>query len=800
MMKAVIMAGGEGTRLRPLTCKIPKPMVPVVNRPMMEHILNLLKRHQITEIANTLWYLPDHIRDYFGDGEQWNVNMEYFVEEKPLGTAGSVKNAQDFLTEPFVVVSGDSLTDIDLSAAIRFHQQKGSLATIVLTKVDNPLSYGVVITAGDGKITKFLEKPGWSQVFSDTVNTGIYILEPEVLAKIAFNEKYDFSQDLFPRLLAEQAPLYGYIAEGYWSDVGNLDVYRRSQQDCLDGKLWIEMPVPVRTGVWIEDGARIAADAVLEGPVYIGRESKVSDGAYVGPYTIVGDHGYIAAGASLKRSTLWNGVNVGKESQIRGTILTSQVFLEDKVKTFEGAVIGEKTRIGLQTMISPNVKVWPGKQVISGSTLNQALVWGHQEDPAIFTETGMRGDIRGLLTPEMITKIGLAYGAWVGCGKNLLVTADGSKIGRITKRSLTAGLLSAGVHVLDGGTVSGNLTRYGVAYLQANGALHCHQVTDQENQINIQAWDKDGYWLAKGDQRKIENLFWRDDFPRPSCEDLGELSYVPSLVKQYVASVVELYSNRLTGLAVGLTSDASSPLQEGGLAALVLDFLEKAGCSVSEDASSVQILIDGDRWSIKDERDEELNEDHWWELYSQVLARRQTGDIAVPIDVSHHISQSAKAKKLGVHWTKKDQRAWMEIASELGNTVSYDGHKGEFFPYIEPLISIAEILSFLKETGQPLHSLRSTVASTRLDKTVFCPWKDKGRVMRTLMNSADVTKSSFVDGLKHHTASGWALVIPDGDNPVFNISTEAETVEEANHLADYYTKTIENILQGEGAH
>ena len=240
-MKAVIMAGGEGTRLRPLTCNLPKPMVPIVHKPMMEHILNLLKAHSIHEIASTLWYLPQDVMDYFGDGSQFGVSMEYFVEEEPLGTAGSVKNAEDFLNETFVVVSGDSLTDIDLSKAVAFHRERNAVATLVLTRVANPLNYGIVITGEDGRIRQFLEKPSWSEVFSDTVNTGIYVLEPEVLQEFAKGQNVDFSRDLFPKLLAKEAPIYGYIADGYWSDVGNLEVYRQAQQDCLDGKVRIDL-------------------------------------------------------------------------------------------------------------------------------------------------------------------------------------------------------------------------------------------------------------------------------------------------------------------------------------------------------------------------------------------------------------------------------------------------------------------------------------------------------------------------------------------------------------------------------
>lgn len=214
-MKAVIMAGGEGSRLRPLTCARPKPMVPILNRPCMEHIINLLRNYQIQEIAATLQYLPEEIQNFFGSGNDFGVNLHYFIEETPLGTAGSVKNAASFLNETFLVISGDALTDCDLQEAINFHKKKGALATLVLTTVACPLEYGVVITNKEGRVKQFLEKPGWGEVFSDTVNTGIYILEPDVLEFIEPGKMVDFSKDLYPQLLAVGEPLYAYIMRGY---------------------------------------------------------------------------------------------------------------------------------------------------------------------------------------------------------------------------------------------------------------------------------------------------------------------------------------------------------------------------------------------------------------------------------------------------------------------------------------------------------------------------------------------------------------------------------------------------------
>ena len=223
-MKAVVMAGGEGTRLRPMTANQPKPMLPVVNRPIMEHALRLLRRHGLTETVVTVQFLASIVRNYFGDGEDFGMRLQYATEETPLGTAGSVKNAEDALRdEPFLVISGDALTDIDLSDLIAFHKDNNALVTVALARVPDPLEFGIVIVDDDGKIQRFLEKPTWGQVFSDTVNTGIYVMEPEVLAHVPAGQVVDWSADVFPKLLENGAPLYGWIADGYWEDVGSLE-------------------------------------------------------------------------------------------------------------------------------------------------------------------------------------------------------------------------------------------------------------------------------------------------------------------------------------------------------------------------------------------------------------------------------------------------------------------------------------------------------------------------------------------------------------------------------------------------
>src|SRR4051794_11554388 len=251
-MKAGVMAGGGGTRLRPMTSSMPKPLLPVVNRPIMDHVLRLLRRHGLTEVVVTVQFLASLVRNYFGDGGDLGMSISYANEETPLGTAGSVKNAEEGLRDgTFLVISGDAITDIDLTDLIRFHRETGAMVTVCLTRVSNPLDFGITVLGEGGRVERFLEKPTWGQVFTDTVNTGIYVMEPEVFDFVAAGEEVDWSADVFPALLAAGAPVYGHVADGYWEDVGTHESYVRVQADVLNRQVEVEMAgFEVAPGVW----------------------------------------------------------------------------------------------------------------------------------------------------------------------------------------------------------------------------------------------------------------------------------------------------------------------------------------------------------------------------------------------------------------------------------------------------------------------------------------------------------------------------------------------------------------------
>lgn len=314
MMKAIIMAGGRGSRLHGLTMQYPKPMLPFLNKPVLAHILNLLKYHRITEVVITVQYLAEQIWTYFGDGHNLGMIIHYAVEETPLGTAGSVKNAQPYLdNEPFLVISGDIITDIDLTRAWQFHQAKEALFTLVLKDMVNPRGYGTVIIDCEGRLQNYREKPDCQPGISCTINTGIYILEPEVLNMMQPNQAYDFSYDIFPQLVCHNAPIFGYLADGYWCDMGSIQGYMAATADALMGKVkHIDRGVHIGGNIWVGRDVEIAPDAVLRGPICLGDKVRIHPGATIHGPSVVGDQTIIGPRAFIEQSIIGHNCWVGE--------------------------------------------------------------------------------------------------------------------------------------------------------------------------------------------------------------------------------------------------------------------------------------------------------------------------------------------------------------------------------------------------------------------------------------------------------------------------------------------------------
>ena len=461
-MKAVVMAGGDGARLRPLTIGRPKPMVPVVNKPVMGHILDLLKSHGITDVVVTLRYLASVIQDFFGDGNNLGMNITYVIEDAPLGTAGSVKHAAAYLDETFLVISGDALTDFDLTHIIHMHKARNALATITLTHVPNPLEYGVVITNAESYVDRFLEKPGWAELISDTVNTGIYVLEPAALELIPAGVPYDFSNDLFPAMLENHLPIYGHIADGYWCDVGNIAEYQRATGDLLYGRIKLAEPIGTHVGggIWVGENVEIAPSAQLFGPVYLGNEVKIKGDVQIYGPSVIRDNTVVDNYSRIERSIAWRNNYIGENCEIRGAIITRQCTIKPKVVIYEGVVIGDNCALGEGCVIHADVKLWPHKQVDDGATVKESIIWGEQGRRSLFSRFGVSGVVNVDLTPEYAAKLSAALGAMLPKGSFVAINRDVHRSSRMLKRAMVSGLPSTGINVWDLGTVAIPVARY----------------------------------------------------------------------------------------------------------------------------------------------------------------------------------------------------------------------------------------------------------------------------------------------------------------------------------------------------
>jgi len=358
--RVMIMAAGLGTRLRPLTDLISKPMAPIVNRPVMEHIVRLLAKHGFTEIICNLHWYPDVIKDYFGGGSKWGVRISYSYEEKLLGTAGGVNNVREFFgNKTFLVVSGDSLTDIDLTDVFEFHKKKGGVATLVLTGVEDTSQYGVVILDENGRIKGFQEKPLGGEVMSNLANSGIYFFEPEIFDFMPPKGKFcDFGKTVFPDLLKKNIEYYGYNNKQYWNDVGSLDDYQQGNFDALEGKVDVKIPgKKIKEGVWVGKNCKIQEGVIIIPPVCIGNNCTIKKGARLFGPIILGDNTIVDERAVLYRGIKWGSGYIGKDASLIGAIAGYNSEIKDNASVLEKAVIGSRSIIKDGIKIHPSVKV-----------------------------------------------------------------------------------------------------------------------------------------------------------------------------------------------------------------------------------------------------------------------------------------------------------------------------------------------------------------------------------------------------------------------------------------------------------
>lgn len=818
-LQVIIMAGGEGSRLRPLTCDLPKPMVPVGNRPVMEYTVDLCRRYGLKDIGVTVMYRPEEIRRHFGDGSGFGVKMTYFEEKEPLGTAGSVKNAAGWVKSTFVVLSGDALTDFDfdLERAVRFHRERKALATLVLKTVPIPLEYGVVITDESGRIRRFLEKPGWGEVFSDRVNTGIYILEPEVLDYIPAGEAYDFSQHLFPHLLGMGKPLYGCVLDGYWCDIGSLEQYRQAQHDLLSGR--VNLPLfgtEEKKGIRLGRGCVIHPTARIEGPVMVGDYTTVGANAYLGPGTVVGSRCFIGERASLKASVVWDGVYIGHRAELRGAVVCRGARIKDGAALYENSVVGEGSVVEEEARLQPGVKVWPGKYVERETVVRENLIWGNGTSQKIFGCHGVTGKVNVDVTPEFASRLASAFASTVGNGR-IGVSSDMAGSSQMMQKSVIAGLLAAGAQVFDLGQIPAPVHRFAVRQHRLDGGIHLRR--EDGDGIRIYFTGPKGTTIDRNWERKVENLLRRDDFRRAGGGSIGRVVYVPRVMEEYLhhlVGAVDAAAVKRAGLRLVLCYDTENLglivpalARELGWELLGwqrnLDFsrrrpeekiLAELTEKVREEEAHLGAWLDsnGEEMVLVDERGEVISDEALEALMVLVIFRERKGArVVAPVTAPAVLEDIARRYGGEVVRTATAPARRMEamLREDVAGT---QGSLPQFFLHFDALAALVRLTHALALTGQSLSHLRGEIPPYyRVARKLPCSWEEKGKIIRSLAEGAVEGEIEMLDGVKIYWDDGWTLVLPDADGPYYHVYSEAGTMEAAEELAGDLIEKIEAL-------
>jgi len=818
-MKAVIMAGGEGSRLRPLTCNRPKPMVPIVNKPVMEHIIELLKKYGIRDIAVTLQYMPEIIKDYFSDGSEFGVNLKYFTEDVPLGTAGSVKNCEEFLDETFIVISGDALTDINLDKAIEFHKKNSAMVTLVLKKVESPIEYGVVVTDQLGRITRFLEKPSWGEVFSDTVNTGIYVLAPEVLSYIKKNQRYDFSKDLFPILLNQNKPMFGFVTDDYWCDIGDLEAYVGVQNDILDKKVNIKIDArEIRQGVWVADGAVISKEALIKPPVLIGKNSVIKSGSTIGSYCIIGEASRIDEGSSVKKSILSKGCILKSNTQLRGCVLCNKVQFQEKASAFEGSVVGDNCIVGKNSVIKPGIKIWPNKNIDSGTDINSNLVWGSKYSKNLFGNRGILGEINMDITPEFASKLGVTYGAICERNSKIGVCCDDGDALRMLKKSLVSGLMSAGIEVYDIGTSLLPVTRSAIRFYNLDGGIHISAYGKDKDMLVIDVLNKLGSNIERGEERKIENSFIREDFIRCCVNEIKPIVTIPEHSVFYIQTILNSVLAKEHNFKIALITKSIylQNLVERILSELNCEFVfinsNIDGIHKKKESifSDIKTLTNGvkqggfdigvyfensyEKMMLVDTKGRVITDDLYMALISLIHLKTTKGNtVVVPLNTSDVIEKIAVQNDGSVVRTKTSTK---ELMNKMLCEEFQDSMTDFFTMNFDAIAGLVKIVDYMAVNDLKLSEIVDMIPDFHiLKKEVKCPWSAKGKVIRAIIEENDSANIETTEGVKVFADKGWVLVLPDAEKPICKVIGEGYSQEFANELTDLYVDKVKAISQ-----
>lgn len=810
-MQAVIMAGGFGTRLRPLTNNIPKPMVPVVNKPMLEHIFNLLKLHGITDYVMLLYFMPDKIQEYFGDGKDFGVTIRYITPDADYGTAGAVKYTEEFIKDKFVVISGDVLTDFNLTEIMQFHKEKNSLATISLYSAENPLQYGIVLTNDENKIVRFLEKPSSSEVFSDTINTGIYCFNKQIFDYIPKGENYDFSKDLFPKLLGLNESLYGYKCKGYWRDVGNLEEYMLANMEALRGDVYyIKEKDP--SGNCISKTVKFGNGAIIEN-------------------SIIGKDCVVDSGAIIRNSVLWSGVHVGSKVNLLFDVIGNHCTIGANTRINDFVFVGDNCEIGKNVFISSSIKVWDNKHIDNNAKITKSLIYEDTFFNELFTDSRISGLSNLQVNPEFAAKLGSVYGAYIGENKKILIGRDIDDVSNMIKRAVTSGLLSAGSSVIDLQLIPIPMLRQELKSGNGSGGIFVRKSPFDKATTDIIFFDKDGKDLSSNKTKSIERSFFSEEFQRASFYNVGSIRFPERTNEKYEdfflsclnLSVIKKRKFKLViDYSYGITAEilpnilgefdvqmvALSGYLDKDKITRSVDEFNKAFSNFTHVIKSLDydlgFMIDagGEKIWLVTSEGRKLDGHRFLVLVLKLflMTHPTVKKVAVPVQATSEVD--LVAKEFGVEVVRvKDSHYAMMMACEDKEVKFVGGVMGgflfpEFLHATDGMFSIAKILEMLAISGATIDQLDAETPRLYMVKeNLTCPKEEKGKVMRQFMEETINFKQELVDGVKLFLNGGdTVLFIPDKDRNIIHLNIETGSIEKSEKLLkEYKEKALKYI-------
>jgi len=822
------MAGGFGTRIQPLTNSLPKPMLPVVNIPIMEHTIKRLIGLGVEEFIILLYYKPEVIKDYFKDGSQLGIKIRYVLPAADYGTAGAVKKAQQFLNETFIVVSGDIITDFDFREIAGFHEFRKSQLTITLTSVQNPLQFGIVITDKEGKILKFLEKPGWGEVFSDTINTGIYIVEPEILDFIPENVPFDFSKDLFPLLMEKRIELYGFKAEGYWKDVGNPDAYREVHKDILEGRVKLQIPgkmVKYPDGVlFLQGNAELPESLKVKGTVVIGEGSEIGEGSLL-ENTVIGKRSEVGKRCQLKDCIIWSQAKLGNDCRLRNCVVCSYAELGNSVTALKGAIIAEKVKIEDQVQIVKDVVIWPEKFVESGSIVSSNLVWGEKWKRSLFEGGKISGRINVELSPELAAKLGAALGSTLPEGSWVYTSRDYHRASRMIKRAFVSGLLSSGVNVLDLKRFPHPAMRYLLERSSKVAGVHFEASSSSPGHTDILFFDGDGLPIDTAREKAIERLFFRERFRKVGPSEVGEIKESSYAVERYQKGIVETIDHKIKQpsyrVVVDLMNGIHSELYPELLAHFKIESVvlnsyfseeqitnlhllkEKALWSVPRIVKATEadmgfaIYPNGEKLKVVSDKGKFVEPHKLVLLFILAIDRALNKQVRVLVPASCPSILDDRLKNVIVERGKL-----RNIKANLLKQFYFAGDlEGRFiFPEfslspdaVYASIKLLELLSF---TNSAVSELLSQIPDFFFKHVIIsCPGAKKAKLMRKIAEEAMEKRASFIDGVKIFFDGDWILLLPDQFTDNIHLFVQSSLPRKGEELLEQYHGKIEKWIE-----